>query len=169
MDLATIQSELEVSVPGCRLQIVDNPSPCVQHSLVVDAEHAVLVATYLQDFLHFDYCSNVTGVDWLPKELSEKIKVKKTVDGPNGPEEKEVDEVRKTSVPGYLEVVYHLFSTTDRTGPLPLRMRTAGREVGGEATLLPSLTPVWRSCEFQEREVYDLFGIHFEGHPDLRR
>jgi NADH-quinone oxidoreductase subunit C len=34
---------------------------------------------------------------------------------------------------------------------------------------LPSLTPVWRSCEFQEREIFDLFGILFEGHPDLRR
>src|SRR6185312_7114042 len=154
MDLASIQSELEASVPGCRLQVIENPAPCAQHSLLVDAEHAVLVATYLRDFLHFDYCSNVTGVDWLPKELSEKIKVKKTVDGPNGPEEKEVDEVRKTSVPGYMEVVYHLFSTTDRTGPLPLRMRTPNRD---------------RSCEFQEREVYDLFGIHFDGHPDLRR
>jgi NADH-quinone oxidoreductase subunit C len=34
---------------------------------------------------------------------------------------------------------------------------------------LPSLTPVWRSCEFQEREIFDLFGIVFDGHPDLRR
>ena len=34
---------------------------------------------------------------------------------------------------------------------------------------LPSLTPVWRSCEFQEREVFDLFGVVFTGHPDLRR
>ncbi|HWB33101.1 MAG TPA: NADH-quinone oxidoreductase subunit C [Acidobacteriaceae bacterium] len=165
MDLATIKSELEASVPGCRLQIVDNPSPSAQHSLLVDPEHALLVATYLRDFLHFDYCSNVTGVDWLPKELSEKVKVKKTVDGPNGPQEKEVDEVRKTFVPGYLEVVYHLFSTADRTGPLPLRLRTPDRE----STHLPSLTPIWRSCEFQEREVYDLFGIHFDSHPDLRR
>jgi NADH-quinone oxidoreductase subunit C len=169
MDLSAIKSELEASVPGCRLQIVDNPSPCAQHSLLVDPDHAILVATCLRDFLHFDYCSNVTGVDWLPKELSEKVKVKKLVDGPNGPEEKEVDEVRKTSIPGYLEVVYHLFSTQDRTGPLPLRLRTADREVGRESTRLPSLTSVWRSCEFQEREVYDLFGIHFDGHPDLRR
>lgn len=167
MDLNAIQAELEKSVPGCRLQVIENPAPCAQHSLVVDSDHAVLVATYLRDFLHFDYCSNVTGVDWLPKELTEKIKVKKTVDGPNGPEEKEVDEVRKTSVPGYLEAVYHLFSTRDRTGPLPLRMRTAGRDA--EQANLPSLTPVWRSCEFQEREVYDLYGIRFEGHPDLRR
>ena len=43
---------------------------------------------------------------------------------------------------------------------------------GGEAGLsfaVPSLTPVWRACEFQEREVFDLFGVKFEGHPDLRR
>jgi len=45
-------------------------------------------------------------------------------------------------------------------------MRTGNRT---DQVRLPSLTPVWRSCEFQEREVYDLFGVIFEGHPDLRR
>lgn len=169
MDLSAIKAELEKSIPGCRLTIVENPSPCSQHSLLVDNDHAALVATYLRDFLHFDYCSNVTGIDFLPKELSEKVKVKKLIDGPNGPEEKDVDEVRKTIIPGYLEVVYHLFSTTDRTGPLPLRLRTPNRDLTRDSLTLPSLTPVWRSCEFQEREVYDLFGIHFDGHPDLRR
>jgi NADH-quinone oxidoreductase subunit C len=101
-------------------------------------------------------------VDWLPKELTEKIKVKKIVEG----EEKEVDAIRKTSLPGYLETVYHLFSTIKRTGPLPLRIRTADRDT---RVHLPSLTPVWRSAEFQEREIYDLYGIVFDGHPDLRR
>jgi NADH-quinone oxidoreductase subunit C len=80
--------------------------------------------------------------------------------------EKEVDELRKTTVPGYLEAVYHLFSVETREGPLPLRMRTQDRETGVH---LPSLTPVWRSAEFQEREIFDLFGIVFDGHPDLRR
>ena len=34
---------------------------------------------------------------------------------------------------------------------------------------LPSVYSLWRSCDWMEREVYDMFGIEFEGHPDLRR
>ena len=45
-------------------------------------------------------------------------------------------------------------------------MRTENRT---DKVTLPSLTPLWRSCEFQEREIFDLFGIVFDGHPDLRR
>jgi len=162
MDLETIKSELEASIPGARLEVIPNPSPSAQHSLLVDADHGLAVAQYLRDAARFDYCSNVTGVDWPPKDLSEKIKVKKLVDGV----EKDVDEVRKTTIPGYLEVVYHLYSHEKKLGPLPLRMRTADRAAGVH---LPSLTPVWRSAEFQEREIFDLFGVHFDGHPDLRR
>jgi NADH-quinone oxidoreductase subunit C len=162
MDLETTKSELEASIPGARLEVIPNPSPSAQHSLVVDAAHGLAVAQYLRYTARFDYCSNVTGIDWPPKELSEKIKVKKLIDGV----EKDVDEVRKTTIPGYLEVVYHLFSQEKKLGPLPLRMRTADREAGVH---LPSLTPVWRSAEFQEREIFDLFGVHFDGHPDLRR
>jgi NADH:ubiquinone oxidoreductase subunit C len=32
-----------------------------------------------------------------------------------------------------------------------------------------SVTPIWRGAEFQEREAYDLYGVVFDGHPDLRR
>ncbi len=168
MNLDTIKSELEANVPGCRLEIILNASPSAQHSLLIDADHATSVARFLRDASNqrFDFCSNVTGVDWPPRETSTKIKVRKTVDGPNGPEEKEVDEVQKTATPGYLEVVYHLFSQELKQGPLPLRMRTADRDADVH---LPSLTPVWRSAEFQEREIFDLFGVIFDGHPDLRR
>ena len=67
---------------------------------------------------------------------------------------------------GYLEVVYHLFSVARPQGPVIIRMRTGNR---ADQVTLPSLTPVWRSCEFQEREVFDLFGVRFADHPDLRR
>ena len=168
MELEAIKSAIEANVPGCQLEIVPNSSPSAQHSLLVSPAHALAVATFLRDAptLRFDYCSNVTGIDFPPKDLSEKIKVKKLIDGPNGPEEKEVDEVRKTLVPGFLEVVYHLFSVELRTGPVILRLHTQDRE---KAVHLPSLTPVWRSAELQEREIFDLFGVIFDGHPDLRR
>jgi len=68
--------------------------------------------------------------------------------------------------PAHLEVVYHLFSVALRQGPVIVRMRTVDRK---DQVTLPSLTPVWRGCEFQEREVFDLFGVVFECHPDLRR
>lgn len=67
---------------------------------------------------------------------------------------------------GHIEVVYHLYSIALKHGPVVLKVR-APREL--EQCRVPSLTPVWRGCEFQEREAYDLFGIRFEGHPDLRR
>jgi NADH-quinone oxidoreductase subunit C len=164
MDLEKIKSGIETAVAGCRLQIVLNGSPCAQHSLLIDREKAVEVAKFLRDDpeLRFDYCSNATGVDWLDAETSEKVKVKRLVDG----QEQEVEEVRKMRTPGYLEAVYHLYSMEKKHGPLVLRLRTRDRT--GQVAL-PSLTPVWRSAEFQEREIFDLYGIVFEGHPDLRR
>ena len=109
-----------------------------------------------------DFCSNVTGVDWLDRITKEKVKVKQVVEGV----EKEVDQTIEKKIPGYLEAVYHLYSMAHKHGPVIIRMRTADRAAGAR---LPSLTPVWRSAEFQEREIFDLYGIRFDGHPDLRR
>ncbi|MGA4643775.1 NADH-quinone oxidoreductase subunit C [Limisphaera sp. 4302-co] len=162
--LESIRERILQAVPGAQVDIIHNPSPSGQHSLLVDAEHALAVARFLRDDpqLRFDYCSNVTGVDWLDTEVEEKVRTRVLADG----REKEVEETQKRVRPGYLEVVYHLYSVALRHGPLVLRMRTGNR---ADQVHLPSLTPVWRSCEFQEREVYDLFGVIFDGHPDLRR
>jgi len=162
--LEQIKARAEAAVPGAQLSLVKNDSPCAQHSLLVGVEHAFAVAKFLRDDpqLRLDYCSNVTGVDFLDAELSEKVKVKKVVDGV----EKDVEEVRKTKRAGYLEVVYHLYSMALKHGPVILRQRTGNRT---DAVKVMSLTPLWRSAEFQEREVFDLYGIHFYGHPDLRR
>jgi len=155
---------IAAAVPGALLEIIPNASPSGQRSLLVGNAHALAVARFLRDDPEFrlDYCSNVTGVDWLDAEISEKVKVKKVSDGV----EQEVDEVKKTKRPGQLEAVYHLYSTELRHGPVIIRMRTENR---ADKTHLPSLTPVWRGAEFQEREIYDLYGIAFDGHPDLRR
>src|SRR5439155_6291663 len=80
--------------------------------------------------------------------------------------EKEVEEVIEKKIPGYLEAVYHLYSMALKQGPLVLRQRTANR---ADPVHLVSLTPLYRGAEFQEREIFDLYGIVFDGHPDLRR
>ncbi len=61
------------------------------------------------------------------------------------------------------EVVYELLSMKQKRH-LRLKVRLAG-----EDARVDSLTPLWPAANFFEREVFDLFGIHFEGHPYLRR
>ncbi|MCX8155265.1 MAG: NADH-quinone oxidoreductase subunit C [Verrucomicrobiae bacterium] len=162
--LESLVQRLAAAVPGAGLKILPNPSPANQPSLLVDTAHAVAVARFLRDdpACRFDYVSNVTGVDWLDKVVKEKVRTTQMVEGV----ERVFEEIREQVEPGFLEVVYHLFSMELRHGPLVLRQRTADRREGARVA---SLTPIWRSCELQEREVYDLFGVFFEGHPDLRR
>jgi NADH-quinone oxidoreductase subunit C len=162
--LEQIKARIEAAVPGADVEIVRNASPSQQHSLRIDNEHVCDVAKWLRDdpALRLDFCSNVTGVDWLDRVVKKTTKVKRVVDG----EEKEVIETSEEKIPGYLEAVYHLYSITRRHGPVIVRMRTANRAAGAR---LPSLTPIWRSAEFQEREIFDLYGVRFDGHPDLRR
>ena len=162
--LEQIKARVEQAVPNARLEIIPNPGPSQQSSLLLDNDHAPAVAKLLRDDpgLRLDHCSNVTGVDWLDRKVTKKVKVKKIVEG----EEKEVEETQEEFFPGYLEAVYHLYSMTHKHGPVVVRMRTQDRAEGAR---LPSLTPIYRSAEFQEREIFDLYGVHFEGHPDLRR
>jgi NADH-quinone oxidoreductase subunit C len=171
-----IKAAILAAVPGAGVEIVSNPGPSAQHSLLLKPGSAIAVATFLRDDeeLALDFLSNVTGVDWLDKEIAEKVKVTRQVSKPvEGGEpgqvqmvDETVEETRKHVQPGYLEVVYHLFSMAKKHGPVVLRMRTENRT---DNVALPSFTPIWRSAEFQEREVFDLFGVVFKGHPDLRR
>ena len=162
--LEQLKSQIEQAIGGIRVEIVVNGSPSAQHSLVVDNEHALELARFLRNdpSLRFDYASNVTGIDWLDTVTKKVVKVKQIVGGV----EKELDQTVEEKKPGYLEAVYHLYSMELKHGPLVLRVRTTDRQDGNH---LPSLTPAWRSAEFQEREIFDLYGIIFDGHPDLRR
>ena len=130
----TVLSRLTAALPEARVELLNNPSPSAQHSLLVHRADALQVAEFLKNDpeLLLDFASNVSGVDY----------------------------------PEHLEAVYHLYSVAKKQGPITLRMRTGDR---GQDATVPSLTPVWKSADFQEREAFDLFGIRFEGHPDLRR
>ncbi|MGD9115864.1 MAG: NADH-quinone oxidoreductase subunit C [Dehalococcoidia bacterium] len=64
----------------------------------------------------------------------------------------------------YFEVVYQLTSLKHNHG-LALKVRCYDRE----KPVLPSVTGLWQGADLQEREIFDLLGIGFEGHPNLRR
>ena len=127
---------VRAAVPGAVVEIIPSAPAAMQPAMLVDCEHAVAVARYLKDdpSCRMDFCSCVTGVDYLAKD--------------------------------FIEVVYHLYSVALKQGPVILKMR-APRPL--DQCRMPSLTPVWRGCEFQEREAFDLYGVKFDGHPDLRR
>jgi NADH-quinone oxidoreductase subunit C len=162
--LEQIRARIAAAIPDAKIEIVPKPGLSNQPSLLIDNDHAVAVARFLRTdpALFLDFCSNVTGVDWLDRVVRKKVKVKTVVEGV----EKEVDQTTEEKILGYLEAVYHLYSITHKHGPVIIRLRTADRADGAR---LPALTPVWRSAEFQEREIFDLYGIRFDGHPDLRR
>jgi len=101
------------------------------------------VAEFVRDVLNFDHAESVSGVDY--------------------PLEKEI------------EVVYHLGSYTDDSLSrqiLVLATRAQREEnpiPGNDATKLPSLREIFYSVEFHEREIFEMFGVYFQGHPDNRR
>ena len=64
---------------------------------------------------------------------------------------------------GWIEIVYHLYSYTHRHYVI-LKARTPR-----DAAELPTVEGVWKSANWMEREIYDLLGVTFTGHSDLRR
>jgi NADH:ubiquinone oxidoreductase subunit C len=101
------------------------------------------VAEFLRDALNFDHAESVSGVDY--------------------PKDKEI------------EVVYHLGSYTEPSlsNQILVLATRAQREEnpipGNDATKLPSLREIFYSVEFHEREIFEMFGVYFQGHPDNRR
>jgi NADH-quinone oxidoreductase subunit C len=153
LDLGALLQSLHAVLPAAAVTLRTNPGPSNQHSLLVSADSLIEVMRLLRDKHGFDLLSNVTGVDWPDPAKADAVAV--TGEGEETP-----------PAAGFLEVVYHLYATAQRLGPLVVRARTADR---GENAAIPSVVSVYRSAEFQEREVFDLFGITFTGHPDLRR
>jgi NADH:ubiquinone oxidoreductase subunit C len=120
------------------------PAPRVVHQyleLGVSAERLLEVARLLRDQLDYDYLSQVTAVDW----------------------------------PDRFEVIYTLYhlrhwqerASAEPEGPRGLMLRVNLPRV--EEPRITSVISVWPGAELQEREVYDMLGIRFVGHPDLRR
>jgi NADH/F420H2 dehydrogenase subunit C len=76
-----------------------------------------------------------------------------------------LSDLTSVDYPERFEVVYHLFSTKRGGGVLTLKVHLVDKADPEVASVMS----VWPGANYQEREVYDLMGIRFTGHPDLRR
>ena len=138
MDSAQIIDALRPAVPDGAVEAA--PAADGMPAIYVAREHLVAVGEALRDLpsLQFAFASDMTAVDYLPREPR-------------------------------FEVVVHLVSLgTPPYGDVPKRLRVKVKVPGADPHL-PTLSGVWKAMNWAEREVYDLFGIHFDGHPDLRR
>ena len=106
-------------------------------------EDVHMVAEFIRDEIGYDHVESVSGVDYADQ--------------------------------GEIEVVYHIGSYSDdslsrQIVALSTRAQREDDPIpGGDATRLPSLRDVFYSVEFHEREIFEMFGVYFEGHPDNRR
>lgn len=115
------------------------------------------------DDLKFEQLIDVAGVDYLDYGISQWVTNKATGSG----FERAVDQSGQQRIINWdkprLAVAYHFLSVT-----LNHRVRVKVF-VTGEPPLIPSIVDIWPSANWYEREAFDLYGILFDGHPDLRR
>jgi NADH-quinone oxidoreductase subunit C len=120
--------------------------------VTVDPAGLVEVCTFLRDDprLRFELLNDITGVDYL---------------------EPDPKKAAKAGFDPHLEVLYHLSSFTfpGRRFTLKLVLPRWKGDRPGDLPEVPSVAGVWRTADWHEREVYDLVGAFFTGHPDLRR
>jgi NADH-quinone oxidoreductase subunit C len=143
-------------------EILDCDLSLGEVTMQVAAEHIVSVCTRLRDEFHFEQLIDLCGVDyaeyggstWETKPSSE-FGFSRAVDG-HGHCEPVEDGYR-------FAVVYHLQSITHNK-----RLRLKVR-LDADSPMMDSVTTIWNSANWYEREAFDLFGILFKGHPDLRR
>jgi NADH-quinone oxidoreductase subunit C len=144
------------------------PSTCGELTYEVDKDHLVEVATALRNEgdLGFEMLMDVCGVDYLEYGQDEWTTNEATGTGFSRGVEREpviLDEADEFD-PRRFAVVYHLLSLQHN---VRLRLRVfTGTD---NPPIIRSVVDIWNSANWFEREVFDLYGILFEGHPDLRR
>ena len=142
--LDTLQAACPGAVIGSSLESID---PWIE----VAPEKLVEVCQWLKNSSEsrFDSLECITAVDWFEPDAKKAAKV---------------------SWKPHLEMVYHLWSTVSRMSlVLKTKLPRWQGDVAGQLPDLPSVVGVWRTADWHEREVYDLSGVNFTGHPDLRR
>ena len=131
-------------ITGSNLEAID---PWIE----VSPEGLVEVGTYLRDEsdLRFDMLLLISGVDYF---------------------EPDPKKAGKTTWQPHTELVYHLWSVPNRvTLVLKVMLPRWKNDVPGDLPEVPTVSNIWRTADWHEREVFDLSGVRFVGHPALRR
>ncbi len=142
--LEQLKSKFGDRITGANLTAID---PWIE----VAPEGLVAVCEHLRDDpqLRFDMLNCVSGVDYFE------------------PDEKKA---KKLDWDRHVEVVYHLSSLSNKTSlVLKVILPRWKDDKPGQLPEVPSVSGVWSTADWHEREVFDLMGVWFTGHPDLRR
>ncbi|MFZ9035205.1 MAG: NADH-quinone oxidoreductase subunit C [Francisellaceae bacterium] len=133
-------------------------------SIEVDKSRIIEVLTRLRDLYKFEQLLDVSGVDYLTYGKDEWKTDSATSTGfSRGVVSAEVLNKEPNIAAKRFAVVYHLLS-------LSLNMRIRVKVFLSESDpMIPTVTGIWASADWNEREAFDMFGIIFVGHPDLRR
>ncbi|QGJ70557.1 NADH-ubiquinone oxidoreductase chain C [Planctomycetales bacterium 10988] len=144
----TVLPALEKSFPeeivGCTTEVLD---PWIE----VRPESIASVCRFLRDDpeFHMDMLTNISAVDYF---------------------EPDPKKAKRFKYDPHLELVYHLWSThSKRRLILKLMLPRWKNDQAGQLPEVPSVNSIWRTADWHEREIYDLMGIFFLGHPHLRR
>jgi len=142
--LDRLKKQFGDKVVGANFQAID---PWIE----IKPEGLIDVCRYLRDDaeLKLEFLNCITAVDWL---------------------ETDPKKAAKAGFEPHLEVVYHLSSITMKHSlVLKVMLPRWKDDEPQQCPEVPSVADVWRTAEWHEREVYDLSGVWFTGHPNLRR
>jgi NADH-quinone oxidoreductase subunit C len=140
--------QLEEALPGA---VVGSTLDSIDPWIEIAPQRIAAVCDWLRTHspVRFDSLQCITAVDWFEPDAKKAAKV---------------------SWQPHTELVYHLWSTGNRVSlVLKAKLPRWRDDAPGRLPELPSVSGVWRGANWHEREVYDLSGVWFTGHPDLRR
>lgn len=140
--------ELEQAIPG---SVAGRNLDAVDPWLEIAADKLLPVCRWLKESceIRFDGLQCITAIDWFEPDAKKAAKV---------------------SWEPHTELVYHLWSTSARVSlVLKTTLPRWQDNEPGKPPEIASVAGVWRGADWHEREVYDLSGVNFVGHPDLRR
>src|SRR5437899_2382108 len=148
MTAADIVAVLDQKAPG---RIKEKKLDALDPYVIVEPGHLIDICRLLRDEprLRFEMLNCITGVDFL---------------------ETDAKKAPKAGFEPHLEVVYHLQSFVHKHRfVLKVMLPRWKDNKPGELPEVPSLNSLWRTADWHEREVYDLGGVWFTGHPDMTR